>query len=465
MLAIISSCEDERYGSTESDMLIFPVDTLKFDTIFTTQGSATKSLRIVNPTDDMVLLSKIEMGKGSRSKYRLNINGVEDYRFTDVPVSAFDSLFVFVVLEVDPNGNNQPMIISDSILFETKTVDQSIHLQAWGQDFHPIEQEVLETQTWLADKPYLITQYAYVDTGAVLTIEPGCQIFFSEGSSLYVKGTLVAKGTSSSPILFSGSQREDVYKNLPNQWQGIMLFPNHTTNIFENVEIRNANTGLQIGSIEDKGTTSVSLNNVKIEQMGYAGIFALNSKIHATNTLVANCGFYNVALLVGGDYQFDHCTIANGENSFIDRQTPAVVLSNFLRIQDGKQQKNYFGDLVRSDWRNSIIWGELESEIDFGSTSDKIFNYRFDHCLLKLSDTIDVTEETHFNAIIKNEDPQFKNAEKLSFELDSLSPALNRALPKIEGAVLYDIKGVSRLSDKQPDLGAYERVEKKKPKK
>lgn len=465
LLAIICGCEDDKYGSMESDALVFSADTLKFDTIFTTQGTATKSFRIVNPNEEVMMLSKIAIGKGHESKYRLNINGIDDYKFENVEISPFDSLFVFVILEVDPNGNNQPMIVSDSVVFKTRNLDQTVYLQAWGQDFYPIEREVLKTQTWLSDKPYLITQYAYVDSGEILTIEPGAQIFFSEGSSLYVKGTLDARGTYASPIVFSGSQREEIYKNMPNQWQGIMLFPGPTTNVLENVEIRNANTGLQIGSIEDEGKTSVVMNNVKIEQMAYAGIFALNSKIRATNTLVANCGFYNVALLVGGDYQFDHCTIANNESAFIDRETPAVALSNYLRIHEGNRQRNYFGDLVRSDWHNSIIWGNLESEIDFGSTSERIFNYKFDHCLLKLSDTIDISSEEHFSSIIKNENPLFKNKEKSVFELDSLSPALNKGFQKAGGIVSHDIKGISRLSNKQPDLGAYERVEKKSTKK
>lgn len=454
-------CEDDRYANTQGDAFRFSVDSLKFDTVFTTLGSATKSFILFNPTEEPQVFSRIELGGGTRSKFRLNINGNVASKITDVIVPAFDSLFVFVELRINPNGASQPMIVQDSIIFETRTLQKNVQLQGWGQDIVPIEKAILKTQTWKAGKPYLIKGFAYVDSGQVLTIEPGARIYFHNKASLYVKGALKADGTSANPIVFAGDRREEIYQSLPNQWQGILVFPGKAKSTFEHVEIRNANIGLQVGTIEDEGSAQVSLHNVKIKHMGYAGIFALKSKITASNTLVYNCGFYCVALLVGGDYQFNHMTIANQQALMAGRKTSSVVLSNFLRIKEGDKQKTYTGDLVRADWANSIIWGDLNSEVEFGGSSENTFNYKFDRCLLKLADSINVHNDPRFNGILKNVDPRFKKASANNFELDTLSPAQNKGFVKGIERITLDLKGDSRAYDNLPDLGAYERIEKK----
>jgi hypothetical protein len=454
-------CEDDRYTSTQGDSFRFSVDSLKFDTVFTSLGSANKSFILFNPTEEPLVLRRIELGGGTRSKFRLNINGNVATKLEDVVVPAFDSLFVFVELRINPNGTSQPMIVQDSIVFETKLLQKNVQLQGWGQDIVPVEKAILKSQTWKAGKPYLITGFAYVDSGEVLTIEPGARIYFHNKASLYVKGALKATGTAALPIVFAGDRREEIYQSVPNQWQGILVFPGKAQSTFEHVEIRNANIGLQVGTIEDPGSAQVSLHNVKIKHMGYAGIFALKSKINASNTLVYNCGFYCVALLVGGDYQFNHMTIANQQAVISGRKTSSVVLSNFLRIKEGDKQKTYSGDMVRADWANSIIWGDLDSEVEFGGSSENTFNYKFDRCLLKLADSINVQNVPHFNAILKNIDPRFKKTSSFNFELDTLSPAQNKGFVKGAERITLDLKGDSRIYDNLPDLGAYERIEKK----
>jgi len=97
---------------------------------------------------------------------------------------------------------------------------------------------------------------------------------------------------------------EDSYENIPDQWNGIVLFSGSHDNVFDFCVIKNANIGLQVGTIENEGFASIKLTNSRIENMFYAGVFAIKSRIYAYNDLVANCGYYAVALLVGGEYEF-----------------------------------------------------------------------------------------------------------------------------------------------------------------
>lgn len=429
-----------------------------FDTIFTTVGSTTQSFRVINRRNQSILISSIELAGGEHSAYRLNIDGELANELYDVEIPPNDSIYIFVELTVDPNGFNQPMIVQDSVVFVTNSNMQDIDLLAWGQDFIPIDKEVITTTTWTADKPYLIYNYAYVDSGEVLTIEPGTRIFFHKDAGLYSKGAINAVGTYTEPISFSGDRLEEFYDDVPDQWQGILIYPNETPSIFENVSIKNANIGLQVGTIENEGAAYVKLHNVAIENMSYAGIFAMKSQIEATNTLIANCGYYCVTLLIGGSYDFTHCTIANswGETT---RETASVVITNQLVIDTDEGRILYTGDLYNANWKNSIIWGDLNSEIDFAYQENSLYNYSFENCLIKLADSIDTSNPDLFSSIILNEKPSFVNMANYDYQLDTLSPAQNAGAPKFGELVPLDLNGVSRLNDEAPDLGAYERVE------
>ncbi|MCA1746260.1 MAG: hypothetical protein LC655_01080, partial [Bacteroidales bacterium] len=62
-----------------------------------------------------------------------------------------------------------------------------------------------------------------------------------------------------------------------------------------------------------------------------------------------------------------------------------------------------------------------------------------------------------FSNIILNEDPLFDSL-RVSYELDSLSPAIDAG--KLDYAIEFpfDKKGDNRLVDNKPDLGAFERI-------
>ena len=461
------SCEDDGYMTSPDAQLLFSADTITFDTIFTTIGSATQYFTVHNPYDESVLISRIRLAGGDLSNFRLNINGELGNEMYEVEVPPRDSIYVFVEVTIDPNGQNLPMVVQDSIELTTNANIQDIKLIAYGQDFKLIKGERLETTTWTAEKPYLIYDYAYVDSSSVLTIEAGTKIFFHKGAGLYVKGTIEADGTFQEPISFLPDRLEETYDNIPDQWNGIILYSGSHDNILNFCTIKNANIGLQVGTIEDEGFASVRLTNSRIENMAYAGLFALKSKIYAYNDLIANCGFYTVALLVGGEYEFYHSTIANywGKYSSGARSTSSVVISNVLVVSDEDGAKvSFTGDLEKATFGNSIVYGNILNEIELGDNEENTFNYMFDHCIIQVPDTMDTSDKDHYVNVWKgvDYDPLFIDPyEDYNYALDTLSPAKDIGSLVFSEEFPVDILNKNRLSDDGADLGAFERIENK----
>ena len=462
-LGYLISCEDEKYLSSTDVKLKFSVDTVMFDTVFTTIGSTTQHLKIYNPFNQKILISSVKLARGDASNFRLNINGVSANELQNLEIAPMDSLYIFVEVTIDPNGQNLPLVVKDSIEFVTNSNHQDVDLVAWGQDFNLIKNERLKTTTWTKEKPYLVYNYAFVDSNATLTIEAGTKVYFHKDAGLYVKGNVIAKGTVENPIIFQSDRLEDAYSDVPDQWNGLLLYSGSKKNEFTNVEIKNANIGLQVGNIENEGYSTVNLSNVKIQNMAYAGIFSMKSDIHADNCLITNCGYYAVALLVGGNYEFYHSTIANywGGYGSKARSTPALQIQNYLIIN--KDKPAYVGDLVKANFGNCIITGNIAdgNELLVSSVSQASFNYKFDNCILQVRDTFKTTNPAHYDSVLKGVDPKFVDPyKKYNFELDTLSPAKDIAKLSIAKLFPTDLKGRDRLFDKGPDLGSLERQEK-----
>jgi len=230
-----------------------------------------------------------------------------------------------------------------------------------------------------------------------------------------------------------------------------------------NVEIKNANIGLQVGNIEDEGFATVKLTNTKIQNMAFAGIFAMKSEIAAENCLITNCGSFAVALLVGGSYEFNHSTIANywGGYSSKARSTPSLLIQNFVSVKS--DEPDYVGDLSKANFGNCIITGNVltGNELHLGKRMDALFNFKFDRCILQVVDTFKTSDAEHYVNILKGLDPKFVDPyTKYNYELDTLSPAKDSGRASIGRLVPTDLKGRDRLIDKGPDLGALERQEK-----
>src|SRR5690606_7523489 len=89
-----------------------------------------------------------------------------------------------------------------------------------------------------------------------------------------------------------------------------------------------------------------------------AGLLAVNTSIEAENLLVSNCG-KNIVIVKGGNYVFNHATIAAYSTSFIQHREPAVAISNYLL-----QNNIISASDLNASFNNCIIWGESGGFVD-----------------------------------------------------------------------------------------------------
>jgi len=462
--ALFFSCQPEHSFIEDSDArLKFTVDTLFFDTVFTTVGTSSESFKVMNPHNQFIRIDEIRLAKGALSVFRINVDGTSGLRFTELEIAPHDSMFVFVEATLDPNESNEILRIQDSIVFISNGNTQDIDLMAWGQDVHMIGGEVIDQNTnWPADKPYLIIDYLYVDSMALLSIDPGVKVHLHKDAIIYVDGSLQVNGTLDEPVSFGGDRLEAFYEHLPGQWGFIYLSENSHSNRISYAEIRNGTIGVLISAPPESGRMpDLQIDNSVINRMSSSGIYALNASISGSNLVVGDCGGSNLALIYGGDYHFSHCTFANyWPGGFSSRTLPSVLLiDHFVTYdEDGVPLHYQDGVFENASFLNSIIYGSHSMELIIESYNDLQLNYLFDHCLTRIhEDSLRYLEDPLITNFINNEEPLFDSIPVI-YELDTLSPAIDAGLPDHAIEFPLDLNGNSRLDDAAPDMGAYERM-------
>ncbi len=424
--------------------------------MFTTIGSSTKTLKVYNRYKQPIIISNIELAGGKNSKYRLNIDGMPINSTTDYELAAEDSIFIFVEVTIDPNRDE--MLEHDSIIFFTNGNMQDVDLVAFGQDVHLINGEVIETQTWLTDKPYLVYNSVLVDTLHTLTIPAGANIHFHKDSYLGVKGTLIVEGTLDNEVVFQGDRLEDFYDDWAGQWGGIVLMQGSTNNYINYAIIKNATIGIVVDSPMNEDAPTLFISNSYLKNHSKMGIYALQTYIVAINCVIADCGVYNAGLFWGGTYQFFNCTLSNNYK-WNSRSTPSLVFNNYYKDENDDK---FFKTPLVAFFSNSIIYGSVKNEFVADAYGiEGGMSYSFDHCLMKLDlEHID-TSLAMFNNCVVNETPDFVSTEEYDYHLDTVSNAVDKANIEIINENLdylqYDIDGNDRLLDGKPDIGAYEK--------
>jgi hypothetical protein len=241
VILLFSACKKEDdFIDDSSAKLSFSADSLLFDTVFTTLGSVTKQIKIYNTNNKSIRISSIKLGNGQNSMFRINIDGNPSYQLDNVEIAANDSMYIFVKLTINPNNQNNPLIVTDSIIFTTNGNIQDVNLVAWGQDayYHVPNKKIIFSDgsflqysfagcnlPWPNDKPHVIYGYCVVDSDSTLIIQEGTKIHLAPNAVLWVldQATLKVNGTLNNKVFFQGSRLDSYYKNLPGQWGKIWL--------------------------------------------------------------------------------------------------------------------------------------------------------------------------------------------------------------------------------------------------
>src|SRR5688572_10323785 len=92
---LVSSCRKDKFITDSSAKLDFSRNTILYDTVFTTVGSATRSFIVYNKNTLPIKISSIRLAGGTASNFRINVDGSKGVLFSDVEIGREDSLFVF----------------------------------------------------------------------------------------------------------------------------------------------------------------------------------------------------------------------------------------------------------------------------------------------------------------------------------------------------------------------------------
>lgn len=454
----VLSCKRDEPVNDSSVKLQFSTDTVFFDTVFTTVGSLTERIKVYNPQKFPIQIDRITLRGGQGSNFKFNADGFSGKSAKEIVVAAEDSLFVFVEVTVDPNGGSNPLVIEELLIFETSGGVQNVSLVAWGQDayFYPsISFGAGATYELPTDKPHVFYGYSVVDTGSTLIIPCGARIHFHEQSGLLVghEASLKVLGCVDDPVIIQGDRLEDFFEDVPGQWGQIALTQTSKDNEVRNAVIKNGGIGLSVGftvNLDVETRPNVILENVQILNMSFIGLIGIDGDITATNTVVGNCGDHTVALAFGGNYSFNHCTFANYWSSN-PRSKAVLFLANLSEDNNG----NLLTRDLTASFENSIIHGTLDEELEFAVTDKNVFDYNFDHCIIKteeLPDTLD-----RFNSIVFDlkdnapVTPIFQGVRSSNYSLNELSKAID--IGKVTD-LETDLEGNGRVD--APDLGAFE---------
>ncbi|MGC8824190.1 MAG: hypothetical protein ACP5PZ_06295 [Bacteroidales bacterium] len=472
---LVQGCKKEEVLTDVDHDLHFSNDTVMFDTVFTSIGSATKRIKIYNPNNKAIIIPRIYIAGQSTSPFIVNIDGVSGISVENVRIEAHDSIFGFVQVLIDPTRQFSPLLVEDSLMvLNGAGKTRSIKLIAWGQDVHLIRDSILNTQTWYNDKPYLIYGSAIVDSNQVLTIEAGCTVYFHNKAWMGVFGTLVVNGTLEKPVTFRGDRLDKSnyappvsYDKIPGQWEGIRFANSSVGNKIDYAIIRNATFGIVAGIYNQPGHVELEISNSRIYNNYTSALFATAAHIKAWNCVFAQGEWATLMIAQGGNYSFYHCTFA-AYPSFGIRSGYALYLSNYLVVDtvpgDDRTRKTFYGELEKADFGNSILYGEVENAVRFAAASSYAFEYTFDHCLLKgTNDFIASTNSSRFvrtKISDKEGTSVFEKIDtrefKYDFRLSKSSLARESGSMDIANQYPQDLNGKSRIADDAPDIGAYE---------
>ncbi|MDQ1770979.1 hypothetical protein GQR60_07350 [Labilibaculum sp. A4] len=432
---IISCDQDENFTTDPNFRLTFSADTIAFDTLFTGFGSTTKQLKVKNTSSNAINISHLYL-QNLESPYRLNVNGIQSNNLMDIKLDAEDSLFIFVEVGLEAKDEDAPRLLEDQLKFELNGQVQEVILETFAQDVYIVDGDITKNAIWTADRPYFVTKPVWIDEGIDLIVYEGTKVYFKKNTALHVKGNFEVKGSFQKPVYFGSSRLEELYKNVPGQWNGIYFYDESTTHFLSHFILENGINGLSFPkTILDNNPILIEYGIIR--NFTGNGLLASNSIIVAHDMLVSNCGEECVRLKEYGSCLISHSTFYN--SWFFSARSKAVLSYNGL----GEEGLTI---------RNSILYGNRFDELEFDQTE----NVLVQNSLLKLSNSAHIDYASIFTECLFNEDPGFLDLEELNFSLSEKSSAINMGSIEFISTYLFDLAGNRRDYDAAPDMGCYE---------
>jgi len=470
-------CQKERFTTNQGDKLEFSTDTLRFDTVFTQLGSATRYFKVYNKHKKSIRISKIYLENGASSRFNLNIDGISGDSQSDIEIAPNDSLYVFAEVTINPNDSISPFILDENVVFETNGNTQKMVLEAWGQNAVYLPSRFgaggvvgygCNGGEWVWDdpRPYVIYGILVIDSCTV-RIPAGTRVYVHGGLGKVVTptevyryndgylafqgiGKLIVEGTKEKPVIFESDRLEPEFDEDPGQWTGIWLQEGTTGHKLEHCIVRNSVIGIRVDS-----AAALTMRNTQIYSTGSSGLIGIHATITAENCLFYSNTGYSVQLEYGGDYSFTYCTAASYG---VDGE--ALKMGNALCLDAGCI--DYVLYPLKARFQNCIFFGSRADQVTLFDRLDDgtQFDYEFKNCVVRVRDLIKPTAYPDFVdhcqpcIIADGQDTIFVNPNKRNFRLDTLHSIANRYAVPVNG-IDKDLDGKPRDA-MMPDAGCFE---------
>lgn len=429
------ACKKDKIINDASVQVRFSQDSVLFDTVFTTIGSSTRNIRVINDHNQRIRISNISLTKGTASQFIINVDGAKGTSFNDIEIAAHDSLYIFIQVNVNPTNSNSPLIVNDAINFTTNGNFQQVVLEAWGQDayyhypknalkfsngsylpYSLISSNPNADTVWNNDKPHVIYGWLVVDSAQKLTINAGTRLYFNNKAGLWVYryGTLKVHGTYGNEVLFTQARRDPEYVNEPGGWDRIWINEGSLNNEIDYAIIKNGYIGVQAELLGNNFNEPkrLRITNTKIYNMSKWGLYGFGFNIYGGNNVISNCQEHCVNLSLGGNYSFIHCTISNFWEGEKSRDKPTLNINNYTTAQVLPLDTCLF--------LNCIIDGKFNNEIslDLNYTSATFTpNFAFSNSWLKT--TLNTSDQNKYINIRTGSSLNYIDPKNYNFELNN----------------------------------------------
>lgn len=455
LLCWLFSCNKESFSTDPSFILRTSEDTLHFDTVFTSTGSVSQFVKIINDNKQGINVSSIRLAGGPASPFRINVDGLPGPSVSDLKIAGYDSAYIYVTVTINPNAANLPFIVQDSIEINYNGNKQFVQLQAFGQNAVFLRNKIVSiNETWNNRLPYVLLGQVTITPGATLNIDAGTRVHLHADAPIFVQGTLRVNGTKDARVIFASDRLDEPYRDFPASHPGLIFTETSRDNVLNYAVIKNAYQGIVAVGLPPSGT-KVTLNQTIIDNAYAEGILAINTSIAANNLLVSNCG-QNINLLGGGPYNFIHCTSVAYSNAYVPHQRSVVTV-----VDTVPQPTGTLFLPVSASFTNCILWGEANGFVDDEALvirkGTQPFSATFNRVLWRMKNAPPSVVSVLGTAL--NTDPKFDsiNTSKRYFDFrlqTKGSPAVDAG---VNTTLSLDLDGNMRPRGAAPDLGAYEK--------
>lgn len=447
---LFSSCIEDGFTTSSSDVLAFNKDTVAFDTVITLQGTATKQMVVYNHSKKQINISSIKVaGQASKGHFHLNVDGVRGDEFQNVEIRGNDSIYIFIEAYLDEMNQDEPTLLEDHLVFETNGMTQKVLLSAWGQDVVRIKGDTIKRNTrFTADKPYLIYDTMFVSPGVTLTLDAGTTLLFHDKAALRCAGRMRANGTADEPVTFRGDRLDRVvgstsFDIMSGQWGGVIFTPPTMGNILNHVIMKGSTIGMHCSANGDTTQCALKLVNCVLTNSASTCLATATCYVRLIGTEISDAA-EEVGYFAGGKVEAIQCTFAN---NYLFK-VPSLPILNVFDVEYSNGTKGK----IKAYFDNCIIYG-LSSDINESNLDN--FNVYLRYCLLKSAGTND----NHFINCVWEGDPDFltvRDDNFFDYRLGNESDAIGQGNPALcPDEARYDRYGNDRRARSAIDLGAY----------